>query len=97
MLERRLDPVRPDVRTLPSPQLLHTHPRYDVIPKGDPVETRCKYVYIAPIQYVSFYEFMKEYGSDAGYSGSWDFFAKLFVEGKGKINLRVSQSYLFIT
>ena len=46
MLERGLDPVRPDIRTLPSPRLLHTHLPYDVIPKGDHVETRCKYVYI---------------------------------------------------
>lgn len=88
MLERGLDPARPDVRTLPSPRLIHTHLPYDVIPKGDRVETRCKYIYIArnPKDVaVSFYEFMKEYGSDAGYSGPWDFFAKLFVEGKGKV------------
>ena len=59
MLERGLDPYRPDARTLFSPRLLHTHHTYGAIPKGDHVD---RYItrnpkYVA----VSFYEFMKEY------------------------------------
>ena len=32
---------------------------------------------------VSFYEFMKDYGSTGGFSGPWEFFARIFVEGEG--------------
>lgn len=87
MLERGTSPDRLDITTLPSPRLLHTHLTYDVIPKGDRDETRCKYICIArnPKDVaVSFYEFMREHGSLAGYNGPWEFFAKLFVEGKGE-------------
>ncbi|XP_068712547.1 sulfotransferase 1B1-like [Montipora foliosa] len=81
MLERGLDKGRPDVRTLPSPRLMHTHMTYDVIPKG----AGCKYMYIARNPkdvFVSFYEFMKDYGSTGGFSGPWEFFARIFVEGE---------------
>ena len=87
LLERGTSPDRPDVRALPSPRLLHTHLTYNVIPKGHCNDTRCRYIYIArnPKDVaVSFYEFMNKYGSTAGYNGPWEFFAKLFVEGKGK-------------
>ena len=88
MLERGTDPDRVDVSTLPSPRLLHTHLTYDVIPKGKTDETKCKYIYVARNPNdaaVSFYEFMKAFGSGAGYNGPWEFFARLFVEGKGEI------------
>ena len=87
MLERGTDPHRVDVTTLPSPRLLHTHLTYDVIPKGTD-DTKCKYIYLArnPKDVaVSFYEFMKAFGSGVGYNGPWEFFARLFVEGKGEI------------
>ncbi|XP_029198230.2 sulfotransferase family cytosolic 1B member 1-like [Acropora millepora] len=81
MLERALDNGRPDVRTLPSPRLIHSHLTYDVIPKGK----GCKYMYIArnPKDVaVSFYEFMKAHGPSGGYNGPWEFFARIFMEGK---------------
>ena len=87
MLERGTSPDRVDVRSLPSPRLLHSHVTYDVIPKGKSGETWCKYVYVArnPKDVaVSFYEFMKDHGSAAGYNGPWEFFARLFMEGKGE-------------
>ena len=87
-LERVTSPDRPDIRALPSPRLLHSHLTYDVIPKGNQTATICKYIYIArnPKDVaVSFYEFMKDHGSEAGYNGPWEFFAKLFMEGKGEV------------
>ena len=88
LLEGVTMPDRPDLKTLPSPRLLHSHLTYDVIPKGSGAETTCKYIYSArnPKDVaVSYYEFMKEFGSIAGYNGPWEFFGKLFVEGKGEI------------
>ena len=87
-LERGTSPDRPDIRALSSPRLLHSHLTYDVIPKGNHNSTICKYIYIArnPKDVaVSFYEFMKDHGSEAGYNGPWEFFAKLFMEGKGEV------------
>lgn len=87
MLERGTSPDRVDVSTLPSPRLLHTHLTYDVIPKGQTDDTKCKYIYVArnPKDVaVSFYEFTKDFGSVAGYNGPWEFFIRLFVEGKGE-------------
>ena len=86
-LERGTSPDRIDVTTLPSPRLLHTHLTYDVTAKGKSDNTRCKYIYVArnPKDVaVSFYEFMKDHGSISGYSGPWEFFARIFVEGKGE-------------
>ena len=82
-----LERDRADVTTLPSPRLLHSHLTHDVIPQGEGDDERCKYIYIArnPKDVaVSFYEFMKEHGSLAGYNGPWEFFARLFATGKGE-------------
>lgn len=82
-----LERDRLDVTTLPSPRLLHSHLTYDVIPKGKSKDTQCKYIYVArnPKDVaVSFYEFMKDYGSLSGFNGPWEFFARLFAEGKGE-------------
>lgn len=93
MLERGTSPDRIDVSTLPSPRLLHTHLTYDVIPKGKTDNTECKYIYVArnPKDVaVSFYKFMTDFGSVAGYNGPWEFFTRLFVEGKGKNSIAVT-------
>lgn len=92
MLERALDNGRPDVRTLPSPRLIHSHLTYDVIPKGE----GCKYMYIArnPKDVaVSFYEFMKAHGPSGGYNGPWEFFARIFMEGKGEKWCSIAQPW----
>ncbi|XP_044172185.1 sulfotransferase family cytosolic 1B member 1-like isoform X1 [Acropora millepora] len=82
LLERAFDiKGQPGVRTLPSPRLISSHLTYDVIPKGE----GCKYIYIArnPKDVaVSYYEFMKAFGPSGGYNGPWEFFARIFVEGK---------------
>lgn len=89
MLERGTSSDRIDVRALPSPRLLHTHLTYDVIPKGKTDDTKCKYIYVMrnPKDVaVSFYEFLKpkDSRSVAGFNGPWEFFARLFLEGKGE-------------
>ena len=48
----------------------------------------CKYIYVArnPKDVaVSFYEFMKDHGSVAGFNGPWEFFIRLFLRGKGTV------------
>ena len=84
LLERAFDiKGQPGVRTLPSPRLISSHLTYDVIPKGE----GCKYIYIArnPKDVaVSYYEFMKAFGPSGGYNGPWEFFARIFAEGKGR-------------
>lgn len=99
MLERGTSSDRIDVTALRSPRLLHTHLTYDVIPKGKTDDTKCKYIYVMrnPKDVaVSFYEFLKPRDSTSvsGFNGPWEFFARLFLEGKGKSNTMV-QSYLF--
>ena len=83
LLERAFDiKGQPGVRTLPSPRLICSHLTYGVIPKGE----GCKYIYIArnPKDVaVSYYEFMKVHGPSGGYNGPWEFFARIFMEGKG--------------
>ncbi|XP_067025346.1 sulfotransferase 1B1-like isoform X2 [Acropora muricata] len=82
LLERAFDiKGQPGVRTLPSPRLISSHLTYDVIPEGE----GCKYIYIArnPKDVaVSYYEFMKAFGPSGGYNGPWEFFSRIFVEGK---------------
>ena len=84
LLERAFDiKGQQGVRTLPSPRFISSHLTYDVIPKGE----GCKYIYIArnPKDVaVSYYEFMKAFGPSGGYNGPWEFFARIFVEGKGR-------------
>ncbi|XP_074609116.1 sulfotransferase 1C4-like [Acropora palmata] len=87
LLEAEFDiNVKLSVRTLPSPRLISSHLTYDVIPKGE----GCKYIYIArnPKDVaVSYYEFMKAHGPSGGYNGPWEFFARIFVEGKAPFGL----------
>ena len=87
-----LDNGRPDVRTLPSPRLIHSHLTYDVIPNGK----GCKYMYIArnPKDVaVLFYEFMKAHGPSGGYNGPWEFFARIFMEGRGEKWCSIAQPW----
>ena len=89
LVERLTDAQGFDVRTIPSPRLMHTHLPYDVIPKGESEDTKCKYIYIArnPKDVaVSFYKFEADLAPITGYNGPWDFFIKLFLEKKGKLS-----------
>ena len=78
---------QPDIKTLPSPRLLKTHLSYDVIPKGAKEDTRCKYIYIArnpKDAAVSSYKFIKSFGAETGLNAPWEFYVKLFIQGKSK-------------
>ena len=89
MLEEAANPKssQPDIKTLPSPRLLKTHLSYDVIPKGAKDDTRCKYIYIArnpKDAAVSSYKFIKSFGAETGLNAPWEFYVKLFIQGKSK-------------
>ena len=81
---------QPDINSLPSPRLIKTHLSYEAIPKGANKDTICKYIYIArnpKDAAVSNYKFLTSLGRDSGLNGPWDFYAKLFIQGKCKLNI----------
>lgn len=69
-----------------SARLIKTHLPYHVMPISENEANRSKYLYIArnpKDATVSFYKFVCSFGADSHFSGTWEFFAKLIVEGKG--------------
>ena len=75
---------------MPSPRVIKSHLYYSAIPKGLNEETQCKYIYIARNAKdvaVSYFHFSGTTRPHSGYNGPWEFFFKLFVEGKGKFNV----------
>ena len=76
--------------TLPSPRLLKSHLPLHSIPKSDNKEMQCKYIYVArnpkdiAVSYFHFTEHRRKAGN--GFSGPWEFYAKLFIEGNGKLS-----------
>ena len=75
--------------TLPSPRLLKSHLPYNTIPKSDNKEMQCKYIYVVrnpkdiAVSYFHFTEHRRLAGN--GFSGPWEFYVKLFIEGNGKL------------
>ncbi|CAH3169017.1 unnamed protein product [Porites evermanni] len=71
--------------TLPSPRILKSHLPLNSIPKSDNKEMQCKYIYVArnpkdiAVSYFHFTEHRRKAGN--GFSGPWEFYAKLFIEG----------------
>ena len=83
-----LDTTQPDITIQPSPRLMKTHQPYHTIPKGGSDATACKYIYVARNPkdvVVSYYKFEKKMAPLTGYSGPFEFFAKMFLEGKSKL------------
>lgn len=78
-----------EINSLPSPRIFKTHLPYKIIPKGASNNTTCKYIYIArnpkdvAVSYFNFITSSNLIGN--GYSGPWEFCAKLFIEGNGEI------------
>ena len=79
---------QPDITTQPSPRLMKTHQPYHTIPKGASDATACKYIYVARNPkdvVVSYYKFESKMAPLTGFSGPFEFFAKMFLEGKSKL------------
>lgn len=73
-----------DIAKVPSPRLMKSHLSYNTIPKSSSDSAKCKYIYIArnPKDVaVSYFHFVESLASKIGYSGPWEFFSKLFIEG----------------
>lgn len=76
------------IKTMPSPRLMKTHFTYDAISKDADKSAKCKYIYIARNPkdvVVSYFTFVTARRSLNGFSGPWEFYAKLFIEGNGKL------------
>ena len=69
----------------PSPRIFKSHMPYHMAVGGNPVDNPCKYIYIArnPKDVVVSYYYFECNKSWAGdYTGSWEHWFKMFVEGK---------------
>jgi len=73
-----------ELDALPSPRIFKSHMPYRMALGGDPVENPCKYIYIArnPRDVAVSYYFFERAKSWAGYySGPWEHWLKMFMEG----------------
>ncbi|OPX36301.1 MAG: hypothetical protein B1H11_07715 [Desulfobacteraceae bacterium 4484_190.1] len=76
---------REELDAFPSPRIFKSHMPYHMAVGGNPVDNPCKYIYIArnPKDVVVSYYYFERNKSWAGeYSGSWEHWFKMFVEGK---------------
>lgn len=74
-----------ELEALPSPRIFKSHMPYHMALGGNPLENPCKYIYIArnPKDVaVSYYYFERNKGWSGNYSGSWEHWLKMFIEGK---------------
>ena len=81
------DEQKVSVTSRPSPRLIKSHLPYHVIPKSKEESKRSKYIYVArnPRDVaVSYYHFVLSFGPSSYFKGTWEFFVKLFLEGKSK-------------
>ena len=73
-----------ELEACPSPRIFKSHMPYYMSLGGNPSENQCKYIYIARNPkdvVVSYYYFEREKSWSGYYSGSWDHWFKLFMEG----------------
>ena len=81
------DGQKVSVTSRPSPRLIKSHLPYHVIPMSKEESKRSKYIYVArnPKDVaVSFYHFVQSFDPGSYFNGTWEFFVKLFLEGKSK-------------
>jgi hypothetical protein len=74
-----------ELNALPSPRIFKSHMPYRMAMGGVPTEVPCRYVYIArnPKDVaVSYYHFESGKQWSGNYSGSWEHWLELFVEGR---------------
>ena len=78
-----------DFKTLPSPRLIKSHLTYSTTPRSTSKDDQCKYIYVArnpkdvAVSYFHHIEHFKKIGM-SDFSGPWEFFCKLLIEGIGK-------------
>lgn len=76
---------REEVDALPSPRIFKSHMPYRMALAGGPERSPCKYIYIArnPKDVcVSYFHFESGKAWSGGYSGPWEHWLKLFMEGR---------------
>lgn len=76
---------REEVDALPSPRIFKSHMPYRMALAGGPEQSPCKYIYIArnPKDVcVSYFHFESGKAWSGGYSGPWEHWLKLFMEGR---------------
>lgn len=74
-----------DLETLPSPRIFKSHMPYNMAVGGSSVDGSCRHIYIARNPkdvVVSYYYFERDKSWAGGYTGSWEHWLKMFVEGK---------------
>ena len=83
--------LRIDFKALPRPRLIKSHLPYHTTPKSANEDHHCKFIYVArnpkdvAVSFFHFLEHWKKVGPGfSSYNGPWEFFSKLFIEGKGK-------------
>jgi hypothetical protein len=77
--------ARGELDAIPSPRIFKSHMPYHMALGGNPEENPCKYVYIArnPRDVaVSYYYFERGKSWAGNYSGPWEHWLKMFMEGK---------------
>jgi len=73
-----------ELDALPSSRIFKSHMPYEMAFGGDPSGNPCKYIYIArnPKDVaVSYYYFERQKSWSGGYSGSWEHWLKMFMQG----------------
>lgn len=86
LFERPGDERQVALNSRPSPRFIKSHLPYHVIPISENEAKRSRYLYVArnpKDAAVSYYHFVRSFGPVSQFHGTWEFFAKLFVEGKG--------------
>ena len=76
---------REELDALPGPRIFKNHMPYHMALGGNPADNPCKYIYIVRNPkdvVVSYYKFERGQAWTGGYSGPWDHWFQMFIEGK---------------
>ena len=96
LFQRPGDESQAALNSRPSPRLIKSHLPYHLIPMSENEANRSKYLYIArnpKDAAISFYHFVSSFGPASHFRGTWEFFAKLLIEGKGINSVKYLPEY----